>query len=140
MGFVLASVLAATGGPGSATTVVESPVTMTLDSAAYSLADTIHITITNSTDSKLAFSTYCDLFIDELREDDWVEAYRPDCTRVRVVPTRIAAYKFVAVDFPLAGYLRDDPFEDRTCRLRLRYRIVETGQGTVMSAPFTVLR
>lgn len=135
----LVSLAVSSCAPAQTTPALESPVLVTLDKPAYSRVDTVHVTITNSTDRALLFSTACDLFIDESMEGEWTEVYRPDCTGVRVIPTRVAAHRLETVDFHLVGSLPDDPFGDRTCRLRLRYQIEETGHGTAMSVPFAVL-
>lgn len=96
-------------------------VTVDLDRRGYGLGDMAGLTLTNSTDQTALFALACDAFLEGRSGERWETVYEPDCSAVRVRPTRLGRESVVLqlridLDDP-ASLAKHDAF-----RVRLRYQ------------------
>lgn len=127
----LTAISCATGG----TSEQEVEVTVTLDRGAYAPGDTAHVVIERTAAGEIAYCFYCDAFVEARCDTAWTTVYAPDCTNVRIRPTRLSegesrVESFVIVP-PREGCI---PY-----RLRLRYQENDdAGYRAVYSSAFEI--
>ena len=128
---VLTAISCVTGG----TSEEEAEVTVTLDRDAYAPGDTAHVVIERTVAGEIAYCFYCDAFVEARCDTAWTLTYEPDCTNVRIRPTRLSegesrVESFVIVP-PREGC---GPY-----RLRLRYQEEDdAGYRAVYSPAFEI--
>lgn len=112
-------------------------VAVLLDATTYAPGDTAHATIDNGTAGEILFAFVCDGFVDGEVDDEWLAVYEPDCSRIRVRPTRLAGGESITLPLVLA-HLVPEPGRYAAYRVRLRFQVTgsDAGYGTVNSVPF----
>lgn len=65
-------------------------VSIALDRDAYAPGDTARVVIERTVAGEIAYCFYCDAFVEARCDTAWVTVYEPDCTNVRVRPTRLS--------------------------------------------------
>jgi uncharacterized protein YfaS (alpha-2-macroglobulin family) len=112
--------------------------TITLDRTTYAVGDTAEVTVDNAGPLAL-FAIFCDGFVEGLVEKEWWTAYEPDCSTVRVRPTRLATGDSISLAFVLPLFDADDLEQYVAFRLRLRYQHEDNaGYRSVYSKEFEI--
>ena len=93
-------------------------VTVEPDRITYAPGDTAQVTVTRETEGQAIFAAACDLFVEARCDSGWTTVFEPDCTNVRVRPTRLARGESVVIPFKMD--ITSGPCHPH--RLRLRYQ------------------
>jgi hypothetical protein len=110
-------------------------VTVALDRRGYAAADTAQVTITREAEGEIVFAIACDLFVEAQCDSGWVTVFEPDCSHVRVRPTRLAQGESLTAPFVVAAF----PGGCAPLRLRLRYQAMDdAGYRTVYSLAYEI--
>jgi hypothetical protein len=129
----------ANGTDSVGTSETSAGVSVQVDSTSYARGDTAIVTIVNRAPSPILFAFICDGFVDGLVKREWQPVYVPDCTRIRVYPTRLAPGEGAMLPLILEQVIPADPSECAAYRVRLRFQFEDsTGYGETHSRPFAV--
>jgi len=102
--------------------------TLVLDRTACAPGDTLQVSVTNRTDRTALFAFVCDLFVEGHADSAWVTVFKPDCSRIRVRPTRLAPGATLLIPHRLEIDPSATPAKYPELRLRLRVQL-EGGGG-----------
>ena len=116
----------------------EGEVTVALDASGYAPGDTVWVTVANGLDVEVLFSLVCDAFVEGQHDGEWITAFEPDCSRVRVIPTRLAPGDSVEAMLPFDVFDVVDTDAHEELRLRLRVQREDGSTLVAYSAPFAV--
>ncbi len=126
-----------TPSPPSVTSQASSDISIALDQSVYYTGDLAYVTITNPTDSVVLFALFCDAFIEGRDREEWQTVLEPDCSNVRVRPTRLDRGGRVVLEFRLEPLALEALPVYETFRMRLRFqREDNAGYRTVYSSDF----
>jgi hypothetical protein len=110
-------------------------VSVTLDRRAYAPGDTARVVIERTTAGEIAYCFYCDAFVEARCDTAWTTIYEPDCTNVRIRPTRLSKGESVVESLVIV------PPREKCGPYRLRLRYQENddaGYRAVYSPEFEI--
>jgi hypothetical protein len=117
-----------------------SSVTIALDRTSYAAGDTARVAVTNRTGKTALFALLCDAFVEGRSDSTWATVFEPDCSRVRVRPTRVADGETVVIPYLLDPGPRRQLARYTAFRIRLRFQLDGGGDdGVAHTAEFKML-
>jgi len=116
-----------------------SGLAIVLDRTSYVPGDTVQVTVTNRAGETALFAFLCDAFVEGRLDSTWATVVEPDCSRVRVRPTRVAAGAAIVVPYRLEPDRVRQLAKYSAVRIRLRYQLEGNGGYRVArSAEFKI--
>ncbi len=120
----------------------ESPepaaVTMSTDRTHYAYGDSARVVVANDSETLLLYSIACGLVVDGRRGETWRAVQEPDCSRIRVLPTRLAPGGRDTTWVPMAPCAPEELAEFDAFRLRLRVQSDAGDSWLVHAGPLEV--
>jgi hypothetical protein len=113
--------------PASAGKQASVGVTIALDQPAYAPGDTARVTVINPTRHAILFAVLCDAFVEGIAGGEWKTVFEPDCSNVRVRPTRLGGGERVVVDVYITTFHPEVLAAHESFRLRLRFQFEDSG-------------
>jgi len=121
---------------------VASVATLKTDTTVYFPEDTVFVTLRNESNETLLFSWHCDWSIVGFRLEvsEWESLYRPDCSRIRVMPERlepgqVSTHAVWPVPWDISELSWYGEF-----RVEVRVQGAGIPSATVSTAPFKIRR
>jgi hypothetical protein len=135
----LGALAAARAPAGSPAGEGADTVRVTLDDSSYADGDTIRVAVTNATGRAVWFAAACDLGVEAQERGGWRIAYEPDCSHVRVRPTRLGAGETTVLPFATESLAATELASRLPLRVRLRFQHEDdAGYRFSHSRPFRV--
>lgn len=118
---------------------VPRDLSIALDQTAYASDDVAQLTITNNTDELVLFALVCDGFVEGRERDEWQTVFEPDCSQVRVVPTRLEGGDNVVAELPIQISDQEMLPKYYAFRVRMTFQFADSGgYHTAYSSWFSI--
>jgi hypothetical protein len=135
----LAVAMCACAAADSTASAESDSVAVALDDTSYAPGDTAQVTVTNPGGRAVLFAFVCDAFIEGLVNAEWVIAFEPDCSAIRVRPTRLETGASAVLPLRIEARTPGDSRMYRAFRIRLRFQCDDSaGYRVAHSPPFHI--
>jgi len=117
----------------------KTPMSIVLDKTTYELGDTAAVVISNHTGQVAMFALICDLSWEGRTDDGWETVYEPDCSSIRVRPTRLQGGDDMVTEIVVHPCDASALKKHGAFRLRIRFQFEDnSGYVTMYSQDVTI--
>jgi len=109
-------------------------VLIVLDKTTYEPGAMAELLVANGSDGLVMFAVVCDALIEGAIDEEWITVFKPDCSRIRVRPTRLDGGESVKLEFRIPNVVQ----QLEGYRVRLRYQRTDGGDEVAYSTPFSI--
>jgi len=102
-------------------------ITVTMDDTTYALGDTAEVTFGNHAERAALFALFCDAVVEGWGGAEWRTVFKPDCSRVRVRPTRLEPGTSVTLPLVIEPCDADELSRYEWFRLKVRFQFANGG-------------
>lgn len=114
-------------------------IVIAMDRKAYDVGDVAQVTIANTTDRVALFALVCDAFVEGRARDRWQTVFAPDCSNVRVIPTRLGGGDSMTTEYRIECTDEDALPRYYAFRLRIQFQFEDnSGYRSAYSSWFTL--